>query len=178
MCKQSAKGLQFQGWSILMGSCKKDLTPLLTHWSYISLALSHRYVAKASVISSLVLTLYIMLCFWRSINMHLHFIPFLHIEMTQIFVFAFCIKIGTDNDLLPSGNKPLPEVNQCWPSSMSPYGITRPRYVPFIHIGITQVVEIIPHGQQGLAYLMVVNTIAVDDLVMSGARPSAVMILT
>ena len=29
---------------IMMGLCKKDVTPLLTHWSCIFLALSHRYV--------------------------------------------------------------------------------------------------------------------------------------
>ena len=29
--------------SIKMGYCKKDVTPLLTHWSYIFLALTHRY---------------------------------------------------------------------------------------------------------------------------------------
>ena len=28
---------------ISMGSCKKDLTPLLTHWSYVFLALIHRF---------------------------------------------------------------------------------------------------------------------------------------
>ena len=28
---------------ISMGLCKKDVTPLLTHWSYIFLALTHRY---------------------------------------------------------------------------------------------------------------------------------------
>ena len=28
---------------ILMGSCKKDVTPLLMHWSYVSLALTHWY---------------------------------------------------------------------------------------------------------------------------------------
>ena len=27
-----------------MGWCKKDVTPLLTHWSYVFLALTHRYV--------------------------------------------------------------------------------------------------------------------------------------
>ena len=27
-----------------MGKCKKDVTPLLTHWSYVFLALTHRYV--------------------------------------------------------------------------------------------------------------------------------------
>ena len=27
-----------------MGQCKKDVTPLLTHWSYVFLALTHRYV--------------------------------------------------------------------------------------------------------------------------------------
>ena len=29
-----------------MGWCKKDVTPLLTHWSYVFLALTHRYVVK------------------------------------------------------------------------------------------------------------------------------------
>ena len=28
---------------ILLGECKKDITPLLTHWSYVFLALTHRY---------------------------------------------------------------------------------------------------------------------------------------
>ena len=28
---------------IPMGWCKKDVTPLLTHWSYVFLALAHRY---------------------------------------------------------------------------------------------------------------------------------------
>ena len=31
---------------ISMGWCKKDVTPLLTHWSYIFLALTHRYVVQ------------------------------------------------------------------------------------------------------------------------------------
>ena len=31
---------------ISMGYCKKDLTPLLMHWSYIFLALTHRYVCQ------------------------------------------------------------------------------------------------------------------------------------
>ena len=31
---------------ISMGQCKKDVTPLLTHWSYIFLALTHRYVVQ------------------------------------------------------------------------------------------------------------------------------------
>ena len=26
-----------------MGECKKEVTPLLTHWSYVFLALTHRY---------------------------------------------------------------------------------------------------------------------------------------
>ena len=30
--------------SILMGQCKNDITPLLTHWKYLFLALTHRYV--------------------------------------------------------------------------------------------------------------------------------------
>ena len=29
---------------ILMGWCNKDITPLLTHWSYVFLALTYRYV--------------------------------------------------------------------------------------------------------------------------------------
>ena len=31
-------------WHVLMCSCKKDVTPLLTHWSYVFLVLTHRYV--------------------------------------------------------------------------------------------------------------------------------------
>ena len=34
---------QFNLGNILMASCKTAVTPLLTHWSYCSLALSHRY---------------------------------------------------------------------------------------------------------------------------------------
>ena len=32
-----------------MGKCKKDVTPLLTHWSYIFLALTHRYCTQTSL---------------------------------------------------------------------------------------------------------------------------------
>ena len=35
-----------------MGQCKKDVTPLLTHWSYIFLALTHRYDIFSAVILS------------------------------------------------------------------------------------------------------------------------------
>ena len=34
-------------WLILMGLCLKDVTPLLTHWSCIFLALTHRYNVQA-----------------------------------------------------------------------------------------------------------------------------------
>ena len=43
---------------ISMGYCKKDVTPLLTHWSYVFLALTHRYglvvcfVAVTSIVST------------------------------------------------------------------------------------------------------------------------------
>ena len=30
---------------IFMGKCKKDVAPLLTHWSYVFLALTHQFVA-------------------------------------------------------------------------------------------------------------------------------------
>ena len=33
---------------ISMGWCKKDVTPLLTHWSYVFLALTHGYVISTS----------------------------------------------------------------------------------------------------------------------------------
>ena len=29
-----------------MDQCKKDVTPLLTHWSYVFLTLTHRYVVN------------------------------------------------------------------------------------------------------------------------------------
>ena len=32
----------FVSASVSMGKCKKDVTPLLTHWSYVFLALTHR----------------------------------------------------------------------------------------------------------------------------------------
>ena len=33
---------------ISLGYCKKDVTPLLTHWSYVFLALTHRYILCSS----------------------------------------------------------------------------------------------------------------------------------
>ena len=33
---------------ISAGYCKKDVTPLLTHWSYAFLALTHQYVVYVS----------------------------------------------------------------------------------------------------------------------------------
>ena len=33
---------------ISMGQCKKDVTPLLVHWSYIFLALTHRYLIQSN----------------------------------------------------------------------------------------------------------------------------------
>ena len=38
----------------LMGQCKKDITPLLTHWSYIFLALTHRYMRNVRYCPALV----------------------------------------------------------------------------------------------------------------------------
>ena len=35
-------------WLIRMGWCKKDVTPLLMHWSYVFLALTHWYNVKHS----------------------------------------------------------------------------------------------------------------------------------
>ena len=37
-------------YSISMGWCKKDVTPLLTHWSYVFLALTHRYAVHVPCI--------------------------------------------------------------------------------------------------------------------------------
>ena len=34
---------------ISMGKCKEDVTPLLTHWSYVFLALTHRYSVAWSI---------------------------------------------------------------------------------------------------------------------------------
>ena len=33
----------FSPHCISMGLCKKDVTPLLSHWSYVFLSLTHRY---------------------------------------------------------------------------------------------------------------------------------------
>ena len=35
-----------------MGQCKKDVTPLLTHWSYVFLALTHRFDSGCIISSS------------------------------------------------------------------------------------------------------------------------------
>ena len=43
-------------YHILMGLCKKNVTPLLTHWSYVFLAQSHRY-QNISVDNSMILAL-------------------------------------------------------------------------------------------------------------------------
>ena len=37
--------------SISSGSCKKDVSPLLTHWNYVFLAQTHWYVAPLGLIS-------------------------------------------------------------------------------------------------------------------------------
>ena len=51
---------------ISVGKCKKDVTPLLTHWSYIFLALTHQYYCQACVCLWLTLvTLWRMLTLWR-----------------------------------------------------------------------------------------------------------------
>ena len=42
------------------------------------------------------------------------------------------VNIGAGNGLVPSGNKPLPDLSQCWPSSLSPYGVTRPQWANII----------------------------------------------
>ena len=36
-------------WTISMGQCKKDVTPLLTRWSYIFLALTHPYCSSSHI---------------------------------------------------------------------------------------------------------------------------------
>ena len=33
-----------------MGKCKKDVTPLLMHWSYIFIALTHQYMDQMNVL--------------------------------------------------------------------------------------------------------------------------------
>ena len=36
---------------ISLGYCKNDVTPLLTHWSYVFLALTHRYITLKALFS-------------------------------------------------------------------------------------------------------------------------------
>ena len=43
-CLHSGQYVLFTICSISMGQCKKDVTPLLTHWSYVFLAQTHLYV--------------------------------------------------------------------------------------------------------------------------------------
>ena len=40
-----------------MGQCKKDITPLLTHWSYVFLALTHQYVKYTMIPSNVKYTM-------------------------------------------------------------------------------------------------------------------------
>ena len=88
-------------------------------------------------------------------------------------------------------------LSQCWPRSLSSYGVTRPQWVnPFnaklfsrnmsiyfhqflsvLHTDMTQVGEIISHGRQGPTYSPV-NIMGADVLAMQGSRVSAAMILT
>ena len=43
-CNQNRRKIRLLNLaSISMGWCKKDVTPLLTHWSYVFLALTHQY---------------------------------------------------------------------------------------------------------------------------------------
>ena len=62
-------------------------------------------------------------------------------------------------------------LNQCWPRSMSPYGVTRPQRVKTVNdVGI--------HNQEGWDLHNKVNIMSADDLEMQGARSSASMALT
>ena len=96
------------------------------------------------------------------------------------------------NELMPSGNHPLPEAMlSCWPSSVLPYGIIRPQWVKlwcflnplrakFFRVNInmylhfmtflrtykTQVVEIPARVRQGPAY----TTKSISWLLMSWRR--------
>ena len=45
-------------FNMSMGLCKKDVTPLLTHWSYVYLALTHWYVFVIYIIYPLGLSLF------------------------------------------------------------------------------------------------------------------------
>ena len=70
-----------------MGKCKKDITPLLTHWSCIFLALTHRHGEKLQ--QATVGKVYVLgLVNWSPRSV-------IH---------------ATSNGMLPDGTKPLPEL--------------------------------------------------------------------
>ena len=46
ICMKTSKMLLFSQSFISVGKCKEDVTPLLTHWIYVFLALTHRFFCK------------------------------------------------------------------------------------------------------------------------------------
>ena len=67
-------------WQILMGWCKKEVTPLLKHWSYIFLALTHRYDHKIIVHHHVLPLLIVYRKLWKFMN------PFITQTIMVIFV--------------------------------------------------------------------------------------------
>ena len=96
-----------RGWCsngyISMGQCKKDVTPLLAHWSYIFLAPTHRYNVIVLVNMSLHVIhhvfcgiqncLYNVLCMIENYFMYMN-IMFLRLCSTVNWVLNHCLVFG------------------------------------------------------------------------------------
>ena len=65
-------------------------------------------------------------------------------------------------------------LSQCWPQSLTPYGITRYLYfLSFLNTDMAQVADILLHDKANVLFIPVVNLVAAADLTMRGAMASA-----
>ena len=108
---------------ISMGECKRDVTPLLMHWSYVFLALTHRYAAHRMGRSLLFwcqgyfnsLAPGRFDCNFENAILTVLFHRFVSSDVVIIMPWDEChrtllmkINIGSGNHLVPSDNKPFP----------------------------------------------------------------------
>ena len=90
---------------ILMGSCKKDITPLLMHWSYVFLALTHWYVLFINIFQGCITGTWTVVglpCVNEAIQMDMHRISccnlpqqsrkYVHISWDVLFIVLFWLQ--------------------------------------------------------------------------------------
>ena len=91
---------------ISMGQCKKDVTSLITHWSYIFLAPTHRYnlpCARKGTGVGVPSDKYTVLVY-KDINGSIN----ISAAGDNIWRHGTWVNIGSSNGFLPKGTKPLP----------------------------------------------------------------------